>query len=57
MWPESPPGRGLRTGQIYRMHFHDWGALNEVMGVHPADERNCNIQVVSRCPPQTFTMW
>ncbi len=57
MWPQSPPGRGLRTGQIYWMHFHNWGALNAVLGVHPAGERNCNIQVVSRCPAQTFSMW
>jgi len=57
MWPQSPPGRGLRTGQIYWMHFHDWGALNAVVGVHPAGERNCNIQVLSHCPAQTFSMW
>jgi len=57
MWPDSPPGGGLTTGQIYWMHFHSWGALNSVVGIHPTGERNCNVLVLSRCPAQTFTAW
>ena len=56
MWPQSPPGRDLTTGQIYWMHFHDWSALNSVVGVHPVGERNCNVQLVSRCPSQTLNV-
>jgi hypothetical protein len=57
MWPQSPPGHALRTGQIYWMHFHDWGALNSIIGVHPVGERNCHVQLVSQCPAQTFSVW
>jgi hypothetical protein len=55
MWPQSPHGYGLTTGQIYWMHFHSWGALNSVLNIHPAAERNCNILLLARCPTQTFT--
>lgn len=57
MWPESPLGSGLTTGQIYWMHFHNWGALNSVMNVHPPAERNCNVLALAHCPPQTFVAW
>ena len=57
MWPDPPTGFGLTTGQIYWMHFHNWGALNSVLNIHPAGERNCNVALVARCPTQTFAMW
>ena len=58
MWPGAVPvGNGLRTGQIYWMHFHYWGSLNTVVGVHPVAERNCNITVIAHCPPQTLAVW
>jgi hypothetical protein len=56
MWPMTPTGPSLRTGQIYWMHFHYWGALNSILGVHPPAERNCNVGILA-CPPQTFSVW
>jgi len=57
MWPNWPPGDGLRTGQIYWMHFHTWGAVNSILGIHPAAERNCNTAVTAPCPAQTLDVW
>jgi hypothetical protein len=57
MWPESPPGFGLTTGQIYWMHFHNWGALNSVLNIHPAAERNCTAVFLARGVAQTLTAW
>jgi hypothetical protein len=57
MWPQSPVGSGLTTGQIFWMHFDYWGALNTVVGVHPVAERNCNAVFGARCPAQTFSAW
>lgn len=57
MWPIGPgPGSGVKTGQIYWMHFHNAGALNSVLGIHPVAERDCTVPF-SHCPAQTFTAW
>lgn len=55
--PDPPPGSGLTTGQIYWMHFDAAGALNSIVGVHPAAERNCQLPLFVHCPPQTFAVW
>lgn len=57
MWPQSPMGGELTTGQIYWMHFDSWGALNAVLGIHPAAERHCEWPAGVYCPAQTFTAW
>lgn len=57
MEPVSPPGSVLTTGQIYWMHFDAAGALNSVVGVHPAAERNCQLPFSSHCPDQKFARW
>jgi hypothetical protein len=57
MWPQSPAGSGLTTGQIYWMHFHSWGALNTALGIHPIGERNCSLPFSTHCPAQTFIAW
>ena len=56
MWPQSPHQAKLTTGQIYHMHFHDWGALNSVLGRRAPGTRNCNLGA-SYCPGQTFSEW
>jgi hypothetical protein len=50
-------GSEITIGQIYRMHFDSWGALNSVLGVHPAGERNCSLPFSTHCPPETFVAW
>jgi len=57
MWPQPPTGFGLTTGQIYRMHFDSWGALNSVLNIHPAAERNCNVLLIAHCLAETFAVW
>ena len=56
MWPQARPGAKLTTGQIYNMHFSDWGALNSVLGRRPPGTRNCRVTALF-CPAQTFAEW
>jgi len=51
-----PPGGGLTTGQIYRMHFQNTGTANVVLRAHTVGVRNC-YSTVTHCPAQTFVGW